>query len=135
MFHPTGETWRFTGADGAVEAVSVRGPLHATNAEALTHAVEAGIGLALQPDFLVWEAVRDGRLVIALDEWSAPRLALHLITPSGGPRPPRVAVLLDFLARRFTAGTAPWTVAQRRQDRDDRRRERRRSGSRGETMG
>ena len=66
--------------------------------------------MALQPDFVVWEAVRDGRLETVLKDWSPPPLALHLITPAGGPRPSRVAVLLDFLARRFTAGAAPWTA-------------------------
>lgn len=110
LYLPSGETWRFFGPDGAEEAVPIRGPLHATNAEALTHAVEAGIGIALQPDFLAWEAVQAGKLVKVLDGWSAPPLALHLVTPAGEPRPPRVAVLLDFLVRRFTAGAAPWTI-------------------------
>jgi hypothetical protein len=45
-----------------------------------------------------------------LDGWTAPRLALHLLTPAGGPRPIRVAVLLEFLTRRFTSGVAPWTA-------------------------
>ncbi len=111
----TGETWRFTDAHGNEEAVRVEGPLTATNADALSFALSAGHGLALQPDFLVWEALREGRLETVLDGWSAPELALHLITPPGRPRPTRVAVLLDFLARRFTAGAAPWTVALPRQ--------------------
>jgi DNA-binding transcriptional LysR family regulator len=111
----TGETWRFTDANGNEEAVRVKGPLAANNADALTFALEQGCGVALQPDFLVWEALRDGRLETALDDWSAPELALHLITPPGGPRPARVAVLLELLARRFTAGTAPWSAALPRQ--------------------
>ena len=110
LYLATGETWRFTDAGGAEESVTVKGPLSATNAEALGFALEAGCGVALQPDFVVWEAVREGRLETVLDDWSAPNLALHLITPAGGPRPTRVAVLLDFLARRFTAGAAPWTA-------------------------
>jgi hypothetical protein len=36
-------------------------------------------------------------------------MTINLLTSAGGPRPPRVSVLLDFLTRRFTAGTAPWT--------------------------
>ena len=88
----------------------MKGPLSATNAEALGFALEAGCGVALQPDFLAWEAVREGRLETVLDDWAAPNLALHLITPAGGPRPMRVAVLLEFLARRFTSGAAPWTA-------------------------
>jgi DNA-binding transcriptional LysR family regulator len=106
----TGETWRFTDEGGAEEAVAVKGPLSATNGDALADALEAGIGIALQPDFLTWDAVQDGRLVTVLDDWSAPPLTLNLLTPSGGPRAIRIAVLLDFLARRFTAGATPWTA-------------------------
>jgi len=106
----SGETWQFTDAGGVTESVTVKGPLSATNGDALTGALDAGLGIALQPDFLAWEALKDGRLVTVLDNWYAPPLALHLVTPSGAPRPIRVAVLLEFLARRFTSGAAPWTV-------------------------
>ena len=84
--------------------------LCATNAEALSPALEAGLGIALQPDFLVWDAVREGTLVAGLDNWAAPKLALHLVTPASGPRPIRVAVLLEFLTRRFSSGVAPGTI-------------------------
>jgi DNA-binding transcriptional LysR family regulator len=107
----TGGTWRFTNAAGVEEAAAVKGPLTATNQEALGYALEAGIGIALQQDFLVWDAIRAGRLITALGDWAAPPLALNLITPSGGPRAIRIRVLLDFLARRFTSGSAPWTLA------------------------
>ena len=59
----SGETWHFTNAAGDAESVTVKGPLSATNADALAAALEAGLGIALQPDFLAWEAVKDGRLV------------------------------------------------------------------------
>ena len=107
----TGETWHFTNADGEAESVTVKGPLSATNGDALTDALEAGLGVAWQPDFLAWDAVREGRLVAVLKDWSAPPLALHLVTPSGAPRPIRVAVLVDFLTTRFKSGNAPWTVS------------------------
>jgi DNA-binding transcriptional LysR family regulator len=106
----SGETWHFTDAAGASESVTVKGPLSATNGDALVFALEAGIGIALQPDFLAWDAIREGRLMTVLDEWEAPPLALHLMTPGGAPRPIRVAVLLNFLATRFTSGAAPWTA-------------------------
>ncbi|HEV2302104.1 MAG TPA: LysR family transcriptional regulator [Stellaceae bacterium] len=106
----TGERWRFTNDAGIEEAARVKGPLSATNAEALEFALAAGIGIALQPDFLAWEALRDGRLIAVLGDWSAPPLALNILTPAGRPRPPRVEALLDFLVARFVAGAAPWTT-------------------------
>ena len=92
------------------ESVSVKGPLSATNGEALTAALVAGLGIALQPDFLAWDMVRTGTLVTVLDDWAAPPLALHLVTPAGPPRPLRVAVLLEFLTARFKSGVPPWTA-------------------------
>jgi DNA-binding transcriptional LysR family regulator len=105
----SGETWHFTDVSGVAESVTVKGPLSATNGDALTAALEAGLGVALQPDFLAWESVAAGRLVTVLSDWRPPPSALHLVTPAGSPRPVRVAVLLDFLAARFTAGAASWT--------------------------
>lgn len=87
----------------------MKGPLSANNGDALAGALDAGIGIALQPDFLAWDAIQAGRLVTVLDGWRAPPLSLHLVTPAGAPRPIRVSVLLDFLTGRFTSGSAPWT--------------------------
>jgi len=108
----SGEAWHFSNAAGDAESVTVKGPLSANNADAMIAALESGLGIALQPDFLAWEAIKAGRLVTVLDDWQAPSLALHMVTPAGGPRPIRVAVLLDFLTARFKSGMAPWTVGQ-----------------------
>ncbi len=107
----SGETWQFTSTAGVTEAVTVKGPLSAGNGDALIPALESGLGIALQPDFLAWDAVRDGRLATVLKDWETPPLALHLITPAGGPRPVRVTVLLDFLTARFASGAAGWNAA------------------------
>jgi DNA-binding transcriptional LysR family regulator len=92
------------------ESVTVKGPLIASNGEALTATLTAGLGIALQPDFLAWEAIAAGHLVTVLDDWEPPPLAVHLVTPAGVPRPLRVTVLLDFLTARFKSGAAPWTA-------------------------
>jgi DNA-binding transcriptional LysR family regulator len=42
-------------AAGAAESVTVKGPLSANNGDALIGALEAGVGIALQPDFLAYE--------------------------------------------------------------------------------
>jgi DNA-binding transcriptional LysR family regulator len=107
----SGETWRFRHLSGAEAAIEVTTRLSANNADALSAALEAGEGIALQPDFIAWQPVRDGGLVAVLTDWTAPPLALNLVTPAGRPRAMRTGVLLDFLTRRFAAGAAPWTVA------------------------
>jgi DNA-binding transcriptional LysR family regulator len=64
-------------------------------------ALLAGLGLAVQPDFIVSDAIAEGRLEAVMTDWSLPLGGLHLVTPPGGPRPARVEVLANFLAHRF----------------------------------
>jgi DNA-binding transcriptional LysR family regulator len=98
---PTPDVWRFVNA--ASEEVQVRpsGPLRANNADAFAPALIAGLGLAVQPDFVVGDAVARGCLEVVMPEWSAPPIALHLVMPPGGPRPARVVAIAEFLAQRL----------------------------------
>jgi len=105
------ETWRFTDPDGTEETVAVSGPLRANNGEALVPAAVAGHGIAMLPDFIVWQEAADGRLERLLPEWSLPTAPLHVVMPPGGPRPPKVAVLVDFLVARFSDPQVPWRKA------------------------
>ncbi|MDO8411579.1 MAG: LysR family transcriptional regulator [Phenylobacterium sp.] len=98
---PTPETWRFANAAGEEVAVRPSGPLRANNAEALLPALEAGLGLAVQPDFIVRDCLAAGRLEVVLEGWSPPPVALHLVMPPGGPRPARVEAVASFLTRRL----------------------------------
>ena len=65
---PSAGRWHFHGPDGAEVVVRPRGPLRANNAEALTPALLAGLGLAVYPDFLVWDDLQAGRLVRVLPD-------------------------------------------------------------------
>ena len=103
---PSPEVWRFVHVGGAEAAVTPLGPLRANNADALAPVLLAGLGLAVQPEFTVWEDLAAGRLEQVLTEWSLPSIALHMVTPPGGLRPARVGVLIDFLVKRLAA--APW---------------------------
>lgn len=96
---PSPETWRFLNPAGEEVSVRPAGPLRANNADALTPALLAGLGLAVQPDFAVGRLIAEGRLEAVMTGWSAPPVALHLVQPPGGPRPARVEALADFLAR------------------------------------
>jgi DNA-binding transcriptional LysR family regulator len=98
---PTPDVWRYVNTAGEEIQVRPSGPLRANNADALAPALFAGLGLAVQPDFVVGDAVARGRLEVVMSEWSAPPIALHLVMPPGGPRPARVEAIAEFLAQRL----------------------------------
>ena len=86
--------------------MKVSGQFITNNGDVVVPALLAGVGMALQPEFLIWRELRDGRLEEGLPGWSAPSIALHIVTPPGTVRPVRVTALIDFLAERFAK--APW---------------------------
>jgi DNA-binding transcriptional LysR family regulator len=98
---PSPEIWRFVDAAGQEVMVRPAGPLRANNADVLMPTLLAGLGLAVQPNFIVAPALANGSLEALMPGWSLPPIALHLVTPPGGPRPARVGALADFLARRL----------------------------------
>ena len=100
---PTPDFWRFVSKTSEVVQVRPAGPLRANNADALAPALLAGLGLAVQPDFVVGEAIKDGRLEVVMQDWAPPPIALHLVMPPGGPRPARVEALAAFLTERLGA--------------------------------
>jgi DNA-binding transcriptional LysR family regulator len=106
---PSPDRWRFVHASSGEEVVvAPAGPLRANNGDALQPTLLAGLGLAVQPEFLVWDDVEAGRLEAVMTDWSMPPIALNIVTPPGGLRPARVAAVIDFLARRLSA--ASWAT-------------------------
>ena len=107
---PSPDRWHFSGPNGVEVTIKPQGPMRANNAEALAPAVHAGLGIAVQPDFLTWEDLASGRLVRVLAGWSPPPIALNVVTPPGRHRARSVSALIAFFERTLT--TAPWARAQ-----------------------
>jgi DNA-binding transcriptional LysR family regulator len=97
----TPDVWHYTNAAGEQASVRPAGPLRVNNGEALMPALLAGLGIADLPDFIVGDAIASGEVEVILKGWKQIEGAVHLVTPPGGPRPARVEVLADFLAKHF----------------------------------
>jgi DNA-binding transcriptional LysR family regulator len=97
----TAGVWHYTNAAGEQASVRCAGPLRVNNGEALMPALLAGLGIADLPDFIVGDAIASGAVEVILKGWHQTEGSVHLVMPPGGPRPARVEVLADFLAKKL----------------------------------
>ena len=72
--------------------------LQANNGDALAEAAAQGLGITVQPDFIVDDLLQQGRLVTVLQAFEPPPFGIYAILPSNRYLPHRVRVLIDFLA-------------------------------------
>jgi DNA-binding transcriptional LysR family regulator len=118
---PLHTQWALKGAAGP-RTVEVQLSAAANNADCIYRFALSGLGIARLNEFVVADALREGRLVTVLDEFHTPeRLAMLAIYPHERHRLPRVAAMLDFLVETF--GHRPWRTTKRAaQQRDSSRR-------------
>ena len=107
-YSPDGRSWKFHHNKFGSSPQIVPTPLQINNAEALIPALNEGLGLALQPEFLTWKALQSGQLETAMDDWQVEPVVLHLAFPPGRPMPKRVQALVDYLTQRLN--TEPWAL-------------------------
>lgn len=105
---PNPEIWRLHHPEQGEYAVPLHGRMRSNNGDAFLPAVCAGQGIAMLPDFMIWRALKEGKVEQILPDWTRVPRALNLVTPPNALRPARVRVLIEFLAKRFA--TAPWTL-------------------------
>ncbi len=82
---------------GKNQVFAVRGPVSSNNGEVLRESAEAGLGLALLPRFIVEEAIRAGRLLPVLSEFTPPGLSLNAMYPQHRQHSPVIRALLSFI--------------------------------------
>jgi DNA-binding transcriptional LysR family regulator len=104
VYLSTPGVWHYTNSEGEEASVRPAGPLRVNNGEALLPALIAGLGIADLPDFIVGDAIASGEVEVILKGWKQTEASVHLVTPPGGPRPARVEVLAEFLARHLSKG-------------------------------
>lgn len=103
-------TWRFRDGSGAVHDVRIAGAAHSNNGQMLCALAVAGMGIHLEPDFIVAPDVRAGRLVTLLPGFTPASLDIIAAYPSRRHLSIKVRSFVDFLAARF-AGGAEWAFA------------------------
>ena len=80
----------------------LRTVLACNNMEAVLAAALRGLGIACMPDFLVREALADGRLLSVLDEQIGARGQFKALWPSSRHLSPKVRVFVDHLGKQLS---------------------------------
>ena len=94
--------WQFL-INGQLESYPVRSRINANNGDVLTEAAAQGLGITLQPDFIVASYIDAGRVEQILTDFSIPELGIYAMLPSNRHVPHRVRVLMDALASALAA--------------------------------
>ena len=92
----SGNQWPLQGPGGETR-VTVNSILQANNGDVLRQAAIAGMGVILQPDFLLEDALADGRLVRVLPEWDVPAIGIFAVYTSRSHLAPKVRSFIDYL--------------------------------------
>ena len=87
--------------DGITTTVTVKGVLDANDGQILRVAALDGLGILVQPSYIVYDDIVAGRLVPVLDEWDLPRLTINLAYPSRKHLAAKVRTFIDFMAGHF----------------------------------
>lgn len=99
------EPWPLRLDPGGVEPI-LRTPLVSTTIESLNHVVHEGLGIACLPDYMVNQAVAQGRLQRVLDEYLEHRGSFWMLWPSSRHASVKLRVFIDHMcAGLFPAGT------------------------------
>lgn len=81
--------------------VKVVGILESNDGQVLRSAALEGMGILVQPKYIVYEDLAAGRLVSVLDEWDLPRLQISIAFQSRRHMSAKVRTFIDFLVEHF----------------------------------
>ncbi len=103
--HPlASQKWFLEGPQSRPVSVPVSLALTVNNGEALRMAALSGLGIIMQPEVLIAEDIRVGRLIRLLPDFSPTPKPVHLLTFPDQHLVPKIQTFVDFLTQRFREG-------------------------------
>lgn len=97
---PTGDLWKFKSRN-AVEGIKTNPRLRVNNGDTCRAAALAGLGIIVQPTFIVGEDLLSGRLVEILPDWQAEERGVFAVYPTRQHLSAKVRALIDYLSNAF----------------------------------
>ena len=96
-----GSVWKLTAPSGEKRHIRSAGWLTVNDGQSLLNAALGGLGIAFLPDFLYADAMREGRLVPAIENMAPESLGIYAVYPPGRYTQPKVRAFIDFLVESF----------------------------------
>jgi DNA-binding transcriptional LysR family regulator len=87
--------------EGESVTVKVKPLLESNDGQILRVAALEGMGILVQPKYIVCDDLRTGRLVPVLDDWDLPRLTMNIAFQTRNSMPIKVRLFIDALVERF----------------------------------
>jgi len=87
--------------DGMTTVLPVNGAMKSNEGQVIRAAALQGLGILVQPKYVIYDDIVRGRLVPVLDAWDLPRLTINLAYASRKFVPAKVRTFIDFLLEHF----------------------------------
>ncbi|MFD1624123.1 LysR family transcriptional regulator [Azospirillum griseum] len=87
--------------NGEVVRIPVTGELVCNDGQILRQAALEGLGILIQPAYILHADLKAGRLVRVLPDWELPRLVMNLVFPSRTHLPARTRLFINALVEHF----------------------------------
>ncbi len=81
--------------------IKINGLLESNEGQVICKAGLNGLGILIQPVYIIHDDVVAGRLIPVLDDWDLPRLKINLAYPNRKYVPSKVRVFIDYLVEHF----------------------------------
>jgi len=101
----SGDSWGFTDRRGETQTVRINPKVHASNGDVVCALATAGLGVIVQPTFIVEAEIAAGRLEPILNVWKMGELSLYAIYLSRAFLSAKVRVFIDHV--REVVGNEP----------------------------
>lgn len=95
------DRWHLQGPEGEISEVVFKGRFIANQGNALRIAALHGAGIVLQPESVLAEDIRAGRLVQVLPDWAFRTTPMYLIYAQDSRPTAKLRSIIDFLLERF----------------------------------
>ncbi|KJK25148.1 LysR family transcriptional regulator [Cupriavidus sp. 2MCAB6] len=87
--------------NGEEKSVTVRSKLESNDGQVIRAAALEGLGILVQPKYIVYDDIVAGRLIPVLDDWDLPRLTINIAFQSRRYLAAKVRLFIDFLVAHF----------------------------------